>query len=158
MSPFQIWFEGIYDLADGAPRDCARAPLPAGTNERDVPGKIKTAAGRSTFRCLFTHRLFQAVKQFLESNRSFWARRNMHMDIIPMHISHIIIAVLRRFMLLSSSLYFAEAGRIITLLPANVNPFFAFLHFFQKTYICRRRFRAICHSITFGLHKPQDGV
>ena len=59
----------------------------------------------------------------------------MHMDIIPMHISHIIIAVLRRFMLLSSSLYFAEAGRIITLLTANVNPFFAFLHFFQKTYI-----------------------
>ena len=53
----------------------------------------------------------------------------MHMDIIPMHISHIIIAVLRRFMLLSSSLYFAEAGRIITLLPPNVNPFFAFLRF-----------------------------
>ena len=53
----------------------------------------------------------------------------MHMDIIPMHISHIIIAVLRRFMLPSSSLYFAEAGRIITLLPSNVNPFFSFLHF-----------------------------
>lgn len=54
------------------------------------------------------------------------------MDIIPMHISHIIIAMPRRFMLLSSSLYFAEAGRIITLLPANVNPFFVFLHFLQK--------------------------
>ena len=53
----------------------------------------------------------------------------MHMDIIPMHISHIIIAVLRRFMLLSSSLYFAEAGRIIPLLPSNVNPFFTFLRF-----------------------------
>ena len=158
MSPFQIWFEGIYDLADGAPRGCAHAPLPAGTNERGVPGKIKTAAGRSTFRCLLTHRLFQAVKQFLESSRSFWARRNMHMDIIPMHISHIIIAVLRRFMLLSSSLYFAEAGRIITLLPANVNPFFVFLHFLQKTYKRCRRFRAICHSATFWLHKPQDGV
>lgn len=54
----------------------------------------------------------------------------MHMDIIPMHISHIIIAVLRRFMLLSSSLYFAEAGRSIPLLAANVNPFFLFLYFF----------------------------
>ena len=91
--------------------------------------KTKTAAGRSTLRCLLTHRLFQADKQFLESNRSFWARGNMHMDIIPMHISHIIIAVPRRFMLPSSSLYFAEAGRIITLLPSNVNPFFSFLHF-----------------------------
>ena len=63
-----------------------------------------------TLRCLFTHRLFQAVKQFLESNRSFWARRNMHMDIIPMHIWHIIMAVLRRFMLLSSSLYLLKLG------------------------------------------------
>ena len=80
------------------------------------------------------------------------------MDIIPMHISHIIIAMPRRFMLLSSSLYFAEAGRIITLLPANVNPFFVFLHFLQKTYKRYRRFRAICHSATFWLHKPQDGV
>ena len=51
------------------------------------------------------------------------------MDIIPMHISHIIIAVLRRFMLLSSLLYFAEAGRIITLLRRNVKSFFTFLHF-----------------------------
>ena len=34
----------------------------------------------------------------------------MHMDIIPMHISHIIMAVLRRFMLLSSSLYLLKLG------------------------------------------------
>jgi hypothetical protein len=133
MSPFQIWFEGIYDLAGGIPWGCACAPLSAGTNERGGGAprrdKTKTAAGRSTLRCLLTHRLFQADKQFLESNRSFWARGNMHMDIIPMHISHIIIAVPRRFMLPSSSLYFAEAGRIITLLPSNVNPFFSFLHF-----------------------------
>jgi hypothetical protein len=120
---FKCVLKELYDLADGEPQDCARAQLPTGTNK-------KTAAGRSTFRCLFTHRLFQADKQFLESNRSFWARRNMHMDIIPMHISHIIIAVPRRFMLLSSSLYFAEAGRSIPLLAANVNPFFLFLHFF----------------------------
>ena len=73
---------------------------------------------------------------FFKPTNSFWkatahfGRANMHMDIIPMHISHIIIAVLRRFMLLSSSLYFAEAGRSIPLLAANVNPFFLFLHFF----------------------------
>ena len=92
-----------------------------------------------TLRCLLTHRLFQAAKQFLESNRPFWARRNSHMDIMPMHISHIIMAVLRRFMLLSSSLYFAEAGRIIPLLPQNVNPFCVFLFlsaFFPKSLRC----------------------
>ena len=54
----------------------------------------------------------------------------MHMDIIPMHIWHIIMAVLRRFMLLSSSLYFAKAGRIITLSPPNVNPICVFWRFF----------------------------
>lgn len=92
-----------------------------------------------TLRCLLTHRLFQAAKQFLESNRPFRARRNSHMDIMPMHISHIIMAVLRRFMLLSSSLYFAEAGRIIPLLPQNVNPFCVFLFlsaFFPKSLRC----------------------
>ena len=34
----------------------------------------------------------------------------MHMDIIPMHIWHIIMAMLRRFMLLSSSLYLLKLG------------------------------------------------
>lgn len=34
----------------------------------------------------------------------------MHMDIIPMHIWHITMAVLRRFMLLSSSLYLLKLG------------------------------------------------
>jgi hypothetical protein len=103
----------MYDLADGVPRDCAHALRCAGTNGRgriQAPEKTKTAAGRSTFRCSFTHRLLQAVQQFLESNRSFWARRSMHMDIIPMHIWHIIMAVLRRFMLLSSSLYLLKLG------------------------------------------------
>ena len=77
----------------------------------------------------------------------------MHMDIIPMHISHIIIAVPRRFMLLSSSLYFAEAGRSIPLLAANVNPFFLFLHFSKKTHKGYRRFRAICHGEKIFLAK-----
>ena len=34
----------------------------------------------------------------------------MHMDVIPMHIWHIFMAVLRRFMLLTSSLYLLKLG------------------------------------------------
>ena len=63
----------------------------------------------------------------------------MHMDIIPMHISHIImVAKTLRFMSAFLLLRFLRRhsvrdGGIITPSAANVNPLFTFLRFPQKT-------------------------
>jgi hypothetical protein len=48
-----------------------------------------------TLRCLLTHRLFSSRQTVFGKLMTFSARRNMHMDIIPMHISHIIMVTLR---------------------------------------------------------------
>ena len=55
----------------------------------------------------------------------------MHMDIIPMHISHIIMVTVR-FMsaFLLTEVFPCRDGGIIRPLAAIVNPFFAFLRFF----------------------------
>ena len=73
----------------------------------------------------------------------------MHMDIIPMHISHIImVAKTLRFMsafLLLRFLrrHFVRDGGIITPSAANVNPLFTFLRFSQKTRKAGMQFRQI---------------
>ena len=70
----------------------------------------------------------------------------MHMDIIPMHFWHIIMAVLRRFMLLSSSLYLLMLGASYRFRRQMSTLFAYFGVFSKKVPDISKRFRAICHD------------